>query len=314
MTLPMSAAAVLVIAASGLSVQPTRAQSTAQAKADACLGRPGATTPKGSHWYYRIDRANGRRCWYLGPANMRVVRERAAATERSAVPIPMPAPAELRPDEQAPAAETPATAAVDTRAADANAAPAGPVTATQFSAGWPAAPDATHSNGSDTAADGGGADDVAPAQAQQPEMPAVWPALAPADRAAAAQPSDGAPGLVHLAIFLAATVAFVAIAVRAVLKLTSAWRGRGAPLAVSRPLPAARPRPAGPVIRPRRPEQQAPEPSFEAMAEPTIARLREIAKRWEQPTRIPRQPRLAAYEVEPDYTVEGPALRRQRVA
>lgn len=333
MTLPMSAVAVLVIAASGLSVQPTRAQSTAQAKADQCLRRPGATTPKGSHWYYRIDRPSGRRCWYLGPANLRV--RAAAPAERKATPMPPPRPRELRPDEQMPA-QTPAVAttdarAVDANAADANAAAASSVSVTQFSAGWPAAPDATPSNDGDAAAaanggattaagNGDGVEEVATAKPQQTEMPAVWPALATANPAAA-QPSEPAPGLVHLAIFLAATVAFIAIALRAVLKLVSGWRGRGEPLAVSRPLPAARPRPAAPVIRPRAPvirprapERPTAEPSFEAMAEPTIARLREIAKRWDQPTRIPRQPRLAAYEVEPEYEVRVAAPRRQRVA
>jgi hypothetical protein len=33
--------------------------------ADDCLAAPKDKTPEGSHWYYRIDRATKRHCWYL---------------------------------------------------------------------------------------------------------------------------------------------------------------------------------------------------------------------------------------------------------
>ena len=124
---------------------PRNGPEKAQAKADECLGRPGATTPKGSHWFYRIDRKSNRRCWYLGPVGQKVrpasaneraeTAERPAAAARSAVPMPAPAPSALRADEET-RAETPAaTAATEGR----NAAPADSyaVTATDFSAAWP---------------------------------------------------------------------------------------------------------------------------------------------------------------------------------
>ncbi|WGD49003.1 hypothetical protein QA641_25550 [Bradyrhizobium sp. CB1650] len=38
---------------------------TASAEADDCLASPKATAPQGQHWYYRIDRASKRKCWYL---------------------------------------------------------------------------------------------------------------------------------------------------------------------------------------------------------------------------------------------------------
>src|SRR5262249_13189818 len=34
-----------------------------------CRARPGSTTPPGSGWYYRINRADHRRCWFLGAKN-----------------------------------------------------------------------------------------------------------------------------------------------------------------------------------------------------------------------------------------------------
>jgi hypothetical protein len=44
--------------------------------ADDCLAGPNAAAPQGHHWYYRLDRATHRECWYLGPEG-REVRKRA---------------------------------------------------------------------------------------------------------------------------------------------------------------------------------------------------------------------------------------------
>jgi hypothetical protein len=30
-----------------------------------CLGEPNRDAPPGQHWYYRVDHANDRKCWYL---------------------------------------------------------------------------------------------------------------------------------------------------------------------------------------------------------------------------------------------------------
>ena len=121
------------------------------------------------------------------------------------------------------------------------------------------------------------------AEAQAQDMPLVWPAMSADDRAAA-QPNESGPGLAQLLIFLAATLAFVAIAVRTVLKLTAPRRAkpeRREPVRV-----------AEPVIRRRERGRIAPEPSIEAMSEPAIARLREVAKRWDTPARVPAPPGL----------------------
>src|SRR6478735_8581715 len=34
--------------------------------AEECLAAPKGASPEGSHWYYRIDHATKRHCWYLG--------------------------------------------------------------------------------------------------------------------------------------------------------------------------------------------------------------------------------------------------------
>jgi len=43
-----------------------------EAKGDDCRAKPDGTAPAGLHWYYRVDRANDRHCWYLHEQGMRV--------------------------------------------------------------------------------------------------------------------------------------------------------------------------------------------------------------------------------------------------
>lgn len=57
--------ALLSVAASFAATLPAYA-------ADECLSGPKATTPAGQHWYYRIDRATKKQCWYLGEHGAKV--------------------------------------------------------------------------------------------------------------------------------------------------------------------------------------------------------------------------------------------------
>jgi len=50
-----------------------------------CNSKPGATAPAGSHWYYRVNHADNRHCWYLGATGAHVSAHRAAS------PAPIPA-------------------------------------------------------------------------------------------------------------------------------------------------------------------------------------------------------------------------------
>lgn len=68
--------------------------------ADDCLAKPNAAAPRGSHWYYRVERSTQRQCWYVGPAGKNVQRaERAAVappvtdTEADASATPPASPA-----------------------------------------------------------------------------------------------------------------------------------------------------------------------------------------------------------------------------
>jgi hypothetical protein len=45
---------------------------------DACLVKPGATTPRGGHWHYRVEPGTKRHCWYLGEERGKAALETAA--------------------------------------------------------------------------------------------------------------------------------------------------------------------------------------------------------------------------------------------
>jgi hypothetical protein len=55
---------------------------------DNCLSGPKATTPRGSHWYYRIEPGTKRHCWYLGAE-----RGKTAQTAAAKPPTPASTPA-----------------------------------------------------------------------------------------------------------------------------------------------------------------------------------------------------------------------------
>jgi hypothetical protein len=100
MTQFVPAILVTLFAAAFLTARP----SVAQRAADACITKPNSEAPQGSHWYYRVDRAVHRQCWFLEPTVVKL-RTRQAA---SSIPLPSPRPT-LQPTLQ-PTAASPAEA------------------------------------------------------------------------------------------------------------------------------------------------------------------------------------------------------------
>jgi hypothetical protein len=91
--------AIALIATLLVSSSSFAAPADATTSADDCLAAPNSGTPRGGHWYYHIDRATHRKCWYLGtsgePTQQSAVRpqsETATAAQPPAMPAP-PAPA-----------------------------------------------------------------------------------------------------------------------------------------------------------------------------------------------------------------------------
>jgi hypothetical protein len=86
-----SAKFVSAIFASFLASAPfTTTSHSAASTADACVAGPKGTPPQGGHWYYRVDRATKRHCWYIGEAKDQtartVSRDSSSAAASSSAP------------------------------------------------------------------------------------------------------------------------------------------------------------------------------------------------------------------------------------
>jgi hypothetical protein len=62
----------------------------APAEAEKCLAGPKGTPPQGGHWYYRVDRATKRHCWYIGDEKEKIARAVPANSSASAAPASPP--------------------------------------------------------------------------------------------------------------------------------------------------------------------------------------------------------------------------------
>jgi hypothetical protein len=148
MTIFVTAILVIVVAAVSLTART----SIAQRAADECITKPSSTAPQGSHWYYRIDRATRRQCWYLGAEGEKIRARQAGSRVKSSAPKPTRQPTtetSEQPTTQTSDKTTTAEAApVKTAAAEATPAPtiAGEAPAAvddptaAFSTRWPALP------------------------------------------------------------------------------------------------------------------------------------------------------------------------------
>lgn len=154
--------------AAALLVASMAAPQASHAAPDACLSAPNGAAPKGQHWYYRLDHANNRKCWYLRDLGSAAVKP-AAAPSRHADDVPPtsrpsqasapqarsatvpPAPAKQAPQaaDPWPTASRAAIPAANPPAADAPpvdlqaAAPAQPATAPNAASVWTDAPPPT---------------------------------------------------------------------------------------------------------------------------------------------------------------------------
>ena len=55
-----------------------------------CAAQPGLNAAPGSHWYYRVDRASQRKCWFLAKASMKVRQPAPAKAQSTAKPQSVP--------------------------------------------------------------------------------------------------------------------------------------------------------------------------------------------------------------------------------
>jgi hypothetical protein len=86
-----------------MSQNATTAASTANASASDCLASPKGAAPQGQHWFYRLDRATKRQCWYLRAEGGKTTQTAQATTEApDAEPAPSPSVQNARAEYVAP--------------------------------------------------------------------------------------------------------------------------------------------------------------------------------------------------------------------
>jgi hypothetical protein len=139
--------------------------------ADSCLSRPKGTPPAGGHWYYRVDRASKRNCWYIGDAKEKVSR---AAPEAS-----QPATNSVSP---------PSSASTQRSIANARAELPPPQARIEQEAGG-----FTGQQAPATISENGQRLNAGEVDAQRPVFASRWPELATVSSSAGAAPSTGNP-------------------------------------------------------------------------------------------------------------------------
>ncbi len=60
------------------------------AEADDCVTAPKSPAPQGTHWYYHLDRANQRKCWYVRAPSQQPAQQVAAQTTSEGAPAGQP--------------------------------------------------------------------------------------------------------------------------------------------------------------------------------------------------------------------------------
>jgi hypothetical protein len=150
------------------------AQTSLSGAAEECRTRPGLSTPRGSHWYYRLSRPDLRHCWYLA-AEGRDVRAHGRGADAAASEPGRPMPKRSAPDAEPPrpsADAWPVQAALSPVVLMAPgpadvAVPEPPVreteTATEFAARWPSPSGVRHSHDGEA-----GTTQIADAEQQAP--------------------------------------------------------------------------------------------------------------------------------------------------
>jgi hypothetical protein len=99
--------------------------------AEECISRPTAITPRGAHWYYRVNRAK-QHCWYLGKADGHTNASAVTSATPTSAAAPQKENAAETPAAEAPEATSPPAAPAATAFAPAALAQAQPASEPAF--------------------------------------------------------------------------------------------------------------------------------------------------------------------------------------
>jgi hypothetical protein len=210
MILSVPAILAIWLATICLTVQTSRAQIE-------CLAKPNAVAPQGSHWYYRLDRATRRQCWYLAAAGTRVLQPRpqhAAPNPRQAAPTTISQVPELGLVE----AVTPGRRAkAPSGRADVEEDDAPATLATR----WSGFSKPAVSFGPTPASMSSSYAQEQPTTVAEDEMPLVWPILTPEELAQGTKAPQAPMSIWRLAAAFSAALGFAALLVHVFLRLAS---------------------------------------------------------------------------------------------
>jgi len=143
--------------------------------ADECLSGPKGQTPQGGHWYYRIDRATKRHCWYLADQREPLSQTAAPNPPASAKPPPQDAEATIQTSVANAHAELPAQSPAELTNRNADIAPV-------------SSANAVRSEDHDNAATPGGSTQRSLVASRWPDSYSAQPSINPV------VPSKGDPG------------------------------------------------------------------------------------------------------------------------
>ena len=230
-----------VLAGANFSAVAQNAPAAADSKAaDNCLSGPKGAAPAGSHWYYHVDRATKRNCWYIGEEKNKTAKAapvpapQDAPAAVAAAPAPAPQPTNMRKSVADARAELPSPQTNLAQDAAAGAAPPKPDDAAVDNSPQAMAPDAgtppstVSSRWPDTASVSSSSNPqlVAagpPASAQVDVQPAPQPAAAPTAVAAADLPADKPSSSTQLLLMvMAGALAFAGLIGAVMLRLSRA--------------------------------------------------------------------------------------------
>lgn len=179
-----------------------------------CLAAPNTPSPQGSHWYYRVDRVNKRRCWYLGPQGKKVRPDagQVASTELPRTIRPSPELTATTPVEEQPKIDAVGLQLNAAPSGEGTLAPLGEALAKSESVPRPGQSQHQPAVMSDLVSD------EPPKANPEDEMPLIWPVLAGAELAASAPPTTTLPNLAYMLAVLAGMLALAGFFGRAILK------------------------------------------------------------------------------------------------
>jgi hypothetical protein len=205
-----------------------------KAAAEKCNTRPSSSAPQGTHWYYRLNHTDNRRCWFLNSEGMKVRSYARGAMSDVASQSPTPKRDNTSETARATPPRTTSAQIASVQMAPEQATAADPAfsetpvrehaAAMDFAARWPDLSESPDLYASELAAISNSYADTQTAADAEEQMPLTWPAT---EAGRAGQKQDPASQAAFGSVFLAGALALGSLSlVGGVFKLARRSRQR----------------------------------------------------------------------------------------